>query len=146
MSGVDANADKELIRSYLDAVGRLAVDEVGPLFHDEGRLVLPYAPEGIPPALVGRAAIAELYAALPKMIGALNFADYEIRATEEPGHYVARYTSDAKMKATGTSYSNTYITTVSVQDGMISELTEYFDPIRLVTAMGGRVVPPSTAT
>lgn len=143
MSGVDA--DKKVIRTYLDAVGRLAVDEVAPLFHADGRLVLPYAPEGIPPVLEGRAAIAEFYAALPQMIGSLNFADYTIHATEEPGRYVAQYTSDATMKATGASYRNNYITTVAVRDGLISELAEYFDPIRLVTALGGSVSPPGNA-
>lgn len=144
MTVVDAgtDADKQVIRNYLDAVGRLAVAEVPWLFHEDGRLVLPYAPDGIPPSIDGRAAISDYYGALPQMITALNFADYRIRATEEPGEYVAQYTSDATLRATGASYRNTYITTVSVRDGLISELAEYFDPIRLVTAMGGTVTPP----
>lgn len=136
-------ADKQIIRTYLDAVGRLAVAEVAPLFHVDGRLVIPYAPEGIPPVLEGRAAIEEFYTALPQMIGALNFADCSILATEEPGRYVAQYTSDATMSQTGASYRNNYITTITVRDGLISELAEYFDPIRLVTALGGSVTPPS---
>lgn len=143
MSGVAA--DKQVIRAYLDAVGQLSVDDIAPLFHEDGRLVLPYAPEGIPPVLEGRSAIAEFYTALPEKIGALNFADYRIRATEEPGHYVAQYTSDATMKETGAFYRNTYITTVTVRDGKIGELAEYFDPIRLVTALGGSVNPPDAA-
>lgn len=139
-------ADKEVITSYLDAVAGLEVAEIAPLFHEDGRLVLPYAPEGIPPVLEGREAIDAFYAALPQMIGALNFADYRIRATEEPGEYVAQYTSNATMRETGENYRNTYVTTVTVRDGKLSELTEYFDPIRLVVAMGGSVTPPGATT
>ncbi len=133
--------DKQVITSYLEAVAALDVERVAPLFHEDGRVVLPYAPDGIPPVLEGREAIDGFYSALPQMIGALNFDDYRIRATEEPGEYVAEYTSDATMRGTGETYRNTYITTVRVRDGRISELTEYFDPIRLVVAMGGTVKP-----
>ncbi|GGD06507.1 nuclear transport factor 2 family protein [Nocardioides daphniae] len=136
--------DKQVITAYLDAVGTLAVDDVAPLFHEEGRLVLPYAPAGVPEEVAGRTAIHDYFSALPQMVGALNFSGYRIRATEVPGEYVVRYTSDATMRATGASYRNTYITTVTVTDGKIAELTEFFDPIRLVEALGGKVLPPGS--
>ncbi|WP_158647837.1 nuclear transport factor 2 family protein [Nocardioides houyundeii] len=136
--------DKQVIEAYLDAVGSLRVADVAPLFHEDGRVLLPYAPLGIPQEVAGRPAIGDYYEALPQMIGALNFSDYRIQATETPGEYVAEYTSDASMRATGTSYRNTYITKVTVAEGQIAELTEFFDPIRLVEAMGGTVVPPET--
>ena len=91
-----------------------------------------------------RKAIGDYYTALPEMVGALNFSGYQIRATESPGEYVAEYTSDATMRATGATYRNTYITKVTVTEGKIAELTEFFDPIRLVEAMGGAIVPPAT--
>ncbi|WP_166392265.1 nuclear transport factor 2 family protein [Nocardioides ochotonae] len=138
------DADKRVITAYLDAVGSLAVDRVAPLFHDEGRVLLPDAPLGIPREVAGREAIEDYYAALPEMVGALNFSGYVIRATEAPGDYVAEYTSDATMRATGAAYRNTYITKVTVTNGKIIELTEFFDPVRLVEAMGGAVVPPET--
>lgn len=138
-----ATSDKEIIEAYLDAVGSLDVGSVAPLFHEGGRVLLPYAPLGIPQEVAGRPAIKEYYEALPQMITALNFSDYRVRALETAGEYVAEYTSDASMRATGASYSNTYITKVTVTDGLIAELTEFFDPIRLVEAMGGAVVPPT---
>lgn len=57
----DSARDKDLIRAYLDAVGVLDVNAVAPLFHDEGRVVLPYAPPGVPPVIQGRAAIDDYY-------------------------------------------------------------------------------------
>jgi len=142
MSTSGTAEDKMVITAYLDAVGALAVADVAPLFHDDGRVLLPYAPAGVPQEVAGRAAIGDYYEALPAMIGALNFSDYSVRATEAPGEYVAEYSSNASIRATGAAYRNTYITKVTVTDGKIAELTEFFDPIRLVEALGGRVVPP----
>jgi ketosteroid isomerase-like protein len=138
------DADKQVIEAYLDAVGSLRVEEVAPLFREDGRVLLPYAPLGIPQEVAGRSAIKEYYESLPQMIGALNFSGYRVQATETPGEYLAEYTSDASMRATGAAYRNTYITKVTVTDGGIAELTEFFDPIRLVEAMGGAIVPPAT--
>ncbi|MFV0457500.1 MAG: nuclear transport factor 2 family protein [Actinomycetales bacterium] len=131
--------DKAVIARYLDAVGALAVDDIAPLFSPQGRVVLPYAPAGIPPVIAGREAIDDYYQALPGMAGPMNFAEYRISATETPGEYVARYTSDSVMLATGKRYANTYITTVLLENGEIVELSEYFDPILLVEALGGTV-------
>jgi len=38
-----------------------------------------------------------------------------------------------------TPYRNRYISRFTVRDGKITYLAEFFDPIRLVTAMGGGV-------
>lgn len=135
-------SDKKVVEAYLDAVGTLDVGSVAPLFHEDGRVLLPYAPLGIPHEVAGRSAIKDYYEALPQMITALNFSDYRVQALENEGEYVAEYTSDASMRATGAAYRNTYITKVTVKDGLIAELAEFFDPIRLVEALGGTVVPP----
>lgn len=142
----DTARDKKVVEAYLDAVGTLDVASVAPLFHEDGRLLLPYAPLGIPQEVAGRSAINDYYRALPQMITALNFSDYKVVAVEDEGEYVAEYTSDASMRGTGSTYRNTYITKVTVKDGLISELTEFFDPILLVEAMGGKVVSPDAAS
>jgi ketosteroid isomerase-like protein len=134
--------DKKVVEAYLDAVGALDVANVAPLFHEDGRVLLPYAPLGTPNEVAGRSAIKDYYEMLPQMITALNFSGYRVQAVENEGEYVAEYTSDASMRATGAAYRNTYITKVTVKDGLITELTEFFDPIRLVEALGGTVVPP----
>lgn len=144
MSSTDRG--KDLIRSYLDAVGALAVDDIAPLFHVDGRLDIPYAPDGIPRTIEGRAAIDEFYQALPQMATPLNFSDYRIWALDEDGEYVAEYRSDSSFKATGAAYRNTYVARVTVRDGGIARFAEYFDPIPLVEALGGTVTPaPATA-
>jgi uncharacterized protein len=141
----DVESGKGLIRAYLDAVGTLDVDAVAPLFHEDGKVVLPYAPQGFPPCIDGREAIDEYYRALPQMITPLNFDNYRIHALEVDGEFVAEYTSDCTIKNTGASYRNTYVTRVSVRDERIAVLAEFFDPIPLVESLGGEVRMPSSS-
>ncbi|MDI2027755.1 nuclear transport factor 2 family protein [Saccharopolyspora sp. TS4A08] len=136
---------KDLIKAYLDAVGSLSVDDIAPLFHVDGRLDIPYAPEGIPRTLEGRAAIDEFYQALPRMVTPMNFSDYRIWALDEEGEYVAEYRSDSSFKATGAAYRNDYVARVTVRYDGIVRFAEYFDPIPLVQALGGTVTPASEA-
>ncbi|MFW6773917.1 nuclear transport factor 2 family protein [Nocardioides sp. CPCC 205120] len=134
---------KRLIVAYLDAVGALDVEAIAPLFAQDGRVDLPYAPDGVPRAIEGREGIDAYYRALPQMVAEMNFADYRIWALDQPGEYVAEYVSSSSMKATGAPYANTYITRVSVRDGEITRLAEYFDPVELVRALGGTVEMPA---
>lgn len=48
------------------------------------------------------------------------------------------------MVATGRPYANTYVTLVIIQDGRILELSEHFNPIPLVEALGGTVTMPAS--
>ncbi|MCR3718663.1 MULTISPECIES: nuclear transport factor 2 family protein [Prauserella salsuginis group] len=134
---------RALIVSYLDAVGTLDVAAIPGLFHVDGVLDIPYAPEGIPRTIRGRAAIAEFYAGLPDLVTPMNFASYRIDALDVEGEYVAEYTSDASVRTTGLPYRNDYIARITVRGDRIARFAEFFDPIPLVVALGGTVTPPS---
>jgi ketosteroid isomerase-like protein len=47
------------------------------------------------------------------------------------------------MKPTGAEYRNEYVALFTVREEKITRFVEYFDPIRLVIALGGSVQPPS---
>lgn len=138
----ETDVGRALIVSYLDAVGSLDVAAIPELFHPDGVLDIPYAPEGIPRTLRGRDAIAEFYAGLPEMVTPMNFADYRINALDTDGEYVAEYTSDSSVRATALPYRNDYIARVTVRGDRIARFAEFFDPIPLVVALGGTVAPP----
>jgi ketosteroid isomerase-like protein len=73
----------------------------------------------------------------------MNFTGYRIDALEgRPGEWVAEYSSDTRVIPTDRPYRNTYISRFSVREGRITRLAEFFDPIVLVTALGGEVRMP----
>lgn len=133
---------KDLVVRYLDAVSALDMAAVAPLFAADGRVDLPYAPDGVPRSVEGREAIDAYYRALPEMVTEMNFSDYQVHGLDAPGEYIAEYRSSSSMRATGASYANTYVTRVSVSDGEITRLAEHFDPVELIRALGGRVEMP----
>lgn len=137
----DTDTGRRLITAYLDAVGSLDVGAIPGLFHEDGVLDIPYAPEGIPTTLQGRAAIAEFYSGLPDLVTPMNFASYRINELDVPGEFVAEYTSNASVRTTGLPYRNAYIARVTVRGDRIARFAEFFDPIPLVVALGGSVVP-----
>lgn len=132
---------RDVVVAYLDAVGRLDLPAIEATFADDVELVLPYAPPGFPKVSHGRTEAMRVY---PEgVMEPMRFADYRIDALEgRPGEYVAEYTSDTTVLPTGLPYRNTYISRFSVRDGRITRLAEFFDPIVLVTALGGAVTTP----
>ena len=132
---------RDVVVAYLDAVGRLDLPAIEATFADDVELVLPYAPPGFPKVSHGRSEAMRVY---PEgVMEPMRFADYRIDALEgRPGEYVAEYTSDTTVLPTGLPYRNTYISRFSVRDGRITRLAEFFDPIVLVTALGGEVATP----
>lgn len=132
---------RAVVVAYLDAVGRLDLPAIEATFADDVELVLPYAPPGFPEVSHGRAAAMEVYPA--GLMDPMDFSDHRIDAlADRPGEWVAEYTSNTRVLTTGRPYRNTYISRFSVHDGRITRLAEFFDPIVLVTALGGEVRLP----
>ena len=132
---------RDVVVAYLDAVGRLDLPAIEATFAEDVELVLPYAPPGFPKVSRGRVEAMQVY---PEgLMEPMRFDGYRIDALEgRPGEWLAEYTSDTTVLTTGRPYRNTYISRFTVRDGRITRLAEFFDPIVLVTALGGEVQVP----
>ncbi len=132
---------RDVVVAYLDAVGRLDLPAIEATFAEDVELVLPYAPPGFPKVSRGRAEAMKVYP--DGLMEPMRFDGYRIDALEgRPGEWLAEYTSDTTVLTTGRPYRNTYISRFTVRDGRITRLAEFFDPIVLVTALGGEVRLP----
>lgn len=137
-----ADESRDVVRRYLDAVGSLDLPALATTFADDVVMDLPFAPPGFPRRVEGADVVA-FFDGLPAMITPLNFRDYAIESVDgDPGSVVAHYASDARILATDLPYRNQYVSRFRVVDGRITWFAEYFDPIALVEALGGRVLPP----
>jgi ketosteroid isomerase-like protein len=101
---------------------------------DDGVQVMPFAPEGFPSRLNGKAAIARQYGGLPDNFAFMRFPR-EISDMADPERFVVRYTGEIGLKAGG-RYDNTYVGLFTVRSGRIAEFVEFFDPIVLREAFG----------
>ena len=99
---------------------------------------MPYAPEGFERRFTGRDEIIAFVETIPAIIDAENLHDVRLETYHsDPGEVVAEYRSDMVIKTTGAAYRNEYVSRFTVRDGRVTRFAEYYDPIRLVIALGG---------
>jgi hypothetical protein len=129
-----------VVRRYIDAINRWDFDTKRELLADDAIFEMPYAPEGFERRITGRDDIIAFVETVPAIIDAENLHDVRLATFHaDPGEIVAEYRSDMVIKPTNAPYSNEYVSRFTVRDGRITRFAEYYDPIRLVVALGGSV-------
>jgi uncharacterized protein len=133
-------SNMKVVRDYVDAMNAWDFDALLALTDDNVVCELPYAPEGFPQRLDGRDSLLEFQRAATGFLEAPNLSELRLETYHsDPGEIVAEYRSDTVVGPMNTPYENRYISRFTVRNGKITYLAEFFDPIPLVVAMGGRV-------
>jgi uncharacterized protein len=133
-------ANMATVRRYIDAINAWDFDTQSELLADDAVFEMPYAPDGFERRITGRDEIIAFVETIPAITDAENLHDVELDTLySDPGEIVAEYRSDMVIKPTGAVYRNEYICRFTVRDGRVTRFAEYYDPIRLVIALGGSV-------
>ncbi len=129
-----------IVTRYIDAINRWDFDVKRELLAEDAVFEMPYAPEGFDRSITGRDNIIAFVKTVPSIIDAENLHDVRLETYHsDPGEIVAEYRSDMVIKPTKAPYRNEYVSRFTVRDGRITRFAEYYDPIRLVVALGGTV-------
>jgi ketosteroid isomerase-like protein len=141
MNDTDLRASNlAVVRRYIDAINAWDFDTKRALLAEDAVFEMPYAPEGFERRIVGRDNIIAFVETIPAIIDAENLHDVQLETyNSDPGEIVAEYKSDMVIKPHGAEYRNEYVSRFTVRDGQITRFAEYYDPIRLVVALGGSV-------
>ena len=141
MNDTDLRASNlAVVRRYIDAINAWDFDTKRALLAEDAVFEMPYAPEGFERRIVGRDNIIAFVETIPAMVDAENLHDVQLETyNSDPGEIVAEYKSDMVIKPHGVEYRNEYVSRFTVRDGQIARFAEYYDPIRLVVALGGSV-------
>jgi ketosteroid isomerase-like protein len=135
-------ANLGIVRRYIAAINAWDFDTKRELLAEDAVFEMPYAPEGFERRIDGRDDIIAFVETIPAIIDAENLHDVRLETlSSDPGEIVAEYKSDMVIKPHGAAYRNEYVSRFTVRDGRITRFAEYYDPIRLVIALGGRVEP-----
>jgi ketosteroid isomerase-like protein len=130
----------DLVRRYIDAINAWDFDAKRHMLDPDMVFEMPYAPPGFENRIEG----AENYLAFAKaamdVVGDENLHDLQLETfASDPGEVIVFYKSDMAFKTTGAEYRNDYVGRFTVRNGKITRFAEYYDPIRLVVALGGTV-------
>ena len=112
------------------------------LIAPDGEMMTPFSPPGLPKGSVGRAACQEtmtrVLAAMPK------FAWHDVQIFPGADSNIAF--GFARSQATlinGQPYNNTYCMFFRLEEGLVVEYREYFDPQVVIAAFGELLKEPS---
>lgn len=99
------------------------------LWDESGILEFPFAPEGWPARLEGRAAVSEYMRGYPDHMDLHDFPYVEIHGTTAPGTIVVEMRGVGRLVATGSPFDMSYIAVVTVRNGLVVHYRDYWNPL-----------------
>ena len=105
------------------------------LFAKDVLVEFPFAPEGFPSRLEGRAALAEYMTGYPDHIDMREIPYLKIHRTDDPGTTVAEMRVTGLVVATGEPYEMGYVVVMTVDDGHIVRWRDYWNPLAIPTSV-----------
>ncbi len=106
------------------------------LIADEIVWELAYAPSvGHPAKLTGREEVMNHVNWFLGAVENFRFFDLKINAFANPDMAVAQVNAEGIIKPTGRTYQQEYVVFIRTENGKITFIREYFDPIRAARAM-----------
>ena len=124
--------NREVIDRFYVAVETQKFEVIREIFAENGRQLIPYAPDGFPKDLEGSEAVYKQFSGLTAFFGQMKFPR-QIFATEDPDFFFVKFKGIIEIKAGG-SYENDYLGTFKLNEGKIIEYAEYFNPIVMAKA------------
>ena len=118
----------DLAEQFLNALTTRDVDQVMPLWDEDGVMEFPFVPEGSPNRFEGldaiRTTLASAFVQRPKM----SFFDVRAHQAADPNLAFVEFKGDMTLQS-GAPYNNTYIAKVEARDGKLIHFKEFFNPL-----------------
>ena len=99
------------------------------LWADEGVLEFPFAPEGWPERLEGKAAIGDYMRHYPDHIDLRDFPEIRIHQTTDPETAVVEMKAEGRLVKTDAPFSMSYIMVLTARDGSLIAGRDYWNPL-----------------
>src|SRR5262245_10349480 len=94
----------------------------------------PYAPDDHTRRLEGAEAVVAFMRRMPSFAEGFSLGEPTIHPID--GGFVAEYHGEATFKSTGKRYKQDYVSLFTVREGKIAGIREYYNPLRVLQAMG----------
>jgi ketosteroid isomerase-like protein len=133
---------EDIVRRYIEAINARDFNARRTLLDPDVVFEAPFAPPGFANRIEG----ADNYLAFAEqamdVVGSENLHDLRVETfRSDAGEAIGFFKSDMTIQATGASYKNDYVGRFTVRSGKITRFAQYYNPIRLIVALGGSVNP-----
>jgi ketosteroid isomerase-like protein len=99
------------------------------LWDENGIFEFPFAPEGWPKRLEGKAAVAEYMRDYPDHVDLHDFPYVEIHQTIAPETIVVEMRGVGRLVKTESPLDMSYIAVVTIRNGLITRYRDYWNPL-----------------
>lgn len=130
----------DLFRRHLSLMGN---PDEGSIYVDDVVIDLPYAPQHHTGKLDGKAAVLRFLTNIGVYFENVEIGEPKIYETADPNVIIAEYPGSSTSKETGLPYRQNYVSFVTVRDGQIVHIREYYNPITVLVATGEMTEPGS---
>jgi ketosteroid isomerase-like protein len=127
----------ELLRHSLDTFLAKDMKAWAELCDENVVAEFPFAPEGSPKRLEGRAALHDYLRNYPDVIDVREIPSLRTYSTDDPDVAIAEWSASGRVLANGNPYEMSYATFVTFRDGLIVNYREYWNPMAFMAAMSG---------
>lgn len=119
---------------FRDGIQLLLANDVAgwaELFAEDGVAEFPFAPEGYPRRVEGRAAIGAYLRGLGAHVEYHSFPYLDIHETADPETIVVEFGAKGRVVATDGPFDMTYIAVVTAKDGRFTRYRDYWNPLAI---------------
>lgn len=111
-------------------------DDILDLFVDDVIFAFPFAPDVMPDRIEGKEALA---AHLRRLGPLLEFGKMTLRAVHHAERAaILEFDCDGRGIESGAPYRQSYVSVVALRNGRIAHYRDYWNPLVLLSALGGR--------
>lgn len=97
----------------------------------------PFAPEGSPARIEGKAALYEYLKGYPDLIDVEEIPTSTIYTTDDPNVAVVEWSVTGSVVTNGNPYDMAYATFITFRDGLVANYREYWNPQVFLAALSG---------
>lgn len=129
---------KELFLKHLALMGN---PDEGSIYADDMVIDLVYAPKHHTGKLEGKEAVLRFMGNIGVYFRDISIGNPTIYETTDPNMIIAEYPGSSISKETGLPYRQHYVSFVTVRNGKITHIREYYNPIQVLVATGEMTEP-----
>lgn len=119
----------ELFRDGIQLLLANDMDRWVELFAEDAVAEFPFAPEGYPRRVEGRASLGAYLRGLGAHVEYRSFPYLDIHETTDPETIVVEFAAKGRVVATDDPFDMTYVVVVTAKDGRFTHYRDYWNPL-----------------
>ena len=126
-----------LVQRYLQPLIERDIKDWMSLWDDNFVLEFPFAPQGRPARIEGKATLSPYIQGVIKDLEIVSIAHQQIHLTQDPDTIIIEIGGEGRIISTGRTFNARYVWVMTTKNGKLIHMRDYWNPLAAVEARGG---------